>query len=174
MKEIDENLLLFKASHGEPEAFGLIFDKYGNKIYRFIYFRVKNQETAEDLASQTFLKIWEYILAGKKIREFQAFAYKIARNLVVDYYRSRDKEELPLIYTEEEIEESIKVDPDTAINQEILEKLLRTLPDEQREIIVLRYIEDLSIKAISKIVDKSPGHVRVIIHRSIKELRQYT
>ena len=84
MKEIDENLLLFKASHGEPEAFGLIFDKYGNKIYRFIYFRVKNQETAEDLASQTFLKIWEYILAGKKIREFQAFAYKIARNLVVD------------------------------------------------------------------------------------------
>ncbi|HBR13878.1 MAG TPA: hypothetical protein DD697_04225, partial [Candidatus Komeilibacteria bacterium] len=87
---------------------------------------------------------------------------------------SRDKEELPLIYTEEEIEESIKVDPDTAINREILEKLLRTLPDEQREIIVLRYIEDLSIKAISKIVDKSPGHVRVIIHRSIKELRKYT
>ena len=56
----------------------------------------------------------------------------------------------------------------------MLEKLLRTLPDDQREIVVLRYIEEFSMKEISKIVDKSPGHVRVIIHRSIKELRKFT
>ena len=74
---------------------------------------------------------------------------------------------------EDEIEDNVKVDPDKAINREMLEKLLRTLPDEQREIVVLRYIEEFSMKEIAKIVDKSPGHVRVIIHRSIKELRKY-
>jgi len=174
MKEIDENLLLFKASQGDSESFGLIFDRYGNKIYRFVYFRVKNKEIAEDIASQTFLKIWEYISSGKKIKQFKAFTYRTARNLIIDYYRSRENEELPLIYLEDEIEDNIKVDPDKAIDREMLEKLLRTLPDDQREIVVLRYIEEFSMKEISKIVDKSPGHVRVIIHRSIKELRKFT
>ena len=174
MYKHDENLLLYKASQGDSESFGLIFDRYGNKIYRYIYFRVKNKEIAEDLASQSFLKTWEFILAGKTINQLKPFIYRTARNLIIDYYRSRDKEELPLLYTENEADESIcNIDPDKNIDKELLEKLLTTLPDEQREIIILRYIEDLSIKEISKITDKSAGNIRIIIHRSIKELRKY-
>ena len=99
--------------------------------------------------------------------------YKIARNLVIDYYRSREREELPLIYQEEEIQSEVKVDPDKNLDKDFLEKVLLNLNVEVREIITLRFIEELSIKEIAKIVDKSPANVRVIIHRALKELNKY-
>lgn len=171
--QYNEKILIFQALNGNEEAFGQLFDLYSKPIYRYIYFKVNSQELAEDLASQAFLKVWEYISKGNKIKSFKSFIYQTARNLVIDYYRSREKEELPLIYAEEEIEAEVKVDPDREIDQEILKRILDSLPTEQKEIIILRFIEDLSIKEISKIVDKSSGHVRVIIHRSIKEMRKY-
>jgi len=173
--ENEENLdkiLLFEAGHGDAEAFGEIFDKYNKKVYRFIYFRVSSQELAEDLASQTFLKVWEHLSAGGKIKQLTSYLYQTARNLVVDYYRQREKEELPLIYSEEMAAE-IKVDPEAEISKETLEKLLNSLSGEQREIIILKYLEGFSIKEIAEIVEKSSGHVRVIIHRAIKELRKF-
>lgn len=173
MLENNEKILILKASQGDAEAFGLLFDIYSKKIYRFIYFKVKGSELAEDLTSNTFLKVWEYIKNGKKIKLFKPFIYRIARNLVIDYYRSREKEELPLIYGDEELEDEFKINPDQEIDKETLEKLLAYLNSDQREVIVLRYLEEHSIKEISKIVDKSPGHVRVLIHRTIKELRKY-
>ena len=173
MRKDNEKLLLIQATNKDSEAFGLLFDKYSNQIYRFIYFKVRTKEIAEDLSSQTFLKVWEYLSGGGSINQFKAFIYKTARNLVIDYYRSREKEELPLIYCED-IEDEVKINPDKEIDKAALEKLLVSLKIEQREIIVLRYIEELSIKEISKIVDKSPGHIRVLIHRAFKELRKYT
>jgi len=170
----NEKLILFKASRGDSEAYGELFDKYSKPIYRFIYFKVATQEIAEDLTSQAFLKVWEYILEGKKIKQFKPFIYRTARNLVIDYYRTREKEELPLIYLSEEIEEQLKVDPDKEIDKENLEKLISTLKSDQREVIVLRYIEGLSIKEISNVVDKSNSNVRVIIHRALKELKKFT
>ncbi|MCX6785468.1 MAG: RNA polymerase sigma factor [Candidatus Komeilibacteria bacterium] len=173
MKETSESqdkLLFLKAKQGDAESFTLLFDKYSKKIYRFIYFKVSSKELAEDLASQCFLKVWEQIAGGQKIKSFQAWLYRIARNLIVDYYRSREREELPLIY-QEETEDEVKFDPDENLNREQLEKLLFILKSDVREIIVLRFIEELSIKEISKIVDKSSANIRVIIHRALKELQ---
>ena len=170
----NEKLILFKASRGDSEAYGELFDKYSKPIYRFIYFKVATEEIAEDLASQAFLKVWEYILEGKKIKQFKPFIYRTARNLIIDYYRTREKEELPLIYDSEDIPDQLKIDPDKEIDKQNLERLIASLKSDQREIIVLRYIEGFSIKEISKIVDKSSGNVRVIIHRAIKELQKFT
>jgi len=171
-KENLDKILLFEAGHGDAEAFGEIFDKYSKKVYRFIYFRVSSEELAEDLASQTFLKVWEHLAGGGKIKQLTAYLYQTARNLVIDYYRQREKEELPLLYSEEMAAE-IKVNPEEEISKEVLEKLLANLSGEQREIIVLKYLEGFSIKEISEIVDKSSGHIRVIIHRTLKELRKF-
>ena len=169
--ENQDKFLVIKAGQGDAEAFTLLFDKYSSKIYRFIYYKVSSKELAEDFSSQCFLKIWEQISIGVKVKNFQALAYKIARNLVIDYYRSREREELPLIY-QENIESDVKFDPDKNLNLQALEKILQTLESDIREIVVLRYIEDLSIKEIAKIVDKSSGNVRVIIHRAMKNLQQ--
>src|SRR3989338_9116582 len=170
--EQNDNYLILKATQGESEAFGMLFDKFKDKIYRFIYYKVINKELAEDLTSQCFLKAWEQIFAGRKIKTFQAWVYRIARNLVVDYYRTREKEELPLIYQEtvEEGDEP-RFNPEETLNPEELEKLLLSLKNEVREIVILKYIEELSINEIAKIVDKSAGNVRVILHRALKDLQ---
>ncbi|MDP2586941.1 MAG: RNA polymerase sigma factor [Candidatus Komeilibacteria bacterium] len=170
-----DKVLLIKAGQGDANSFGALFDKYYAKIYRFIFFKVSSKETAEDLTSQTFLKCWEHISQGNKVDKFQPWLYRISRNLIVDYFRSREKEELPLIYQEsgENEIEDVKVDPGQNLSREELEKIIFNLKSEAREIILLRYIEDLSIQEISKIVDKSAVNVRVIIHRSIKELQQF-
>jgi len=169
----NDKLLALKANQGDAESFGLLFDKYNSKIYRFIYFKVSNKDTAEDLASQCFLKVWEQILAGTKIKTFQAFIYQVARNLVIDYYRSREREELPLIYQIDQQDEGLKYDPDKNLDLDQLEKLLFTLNSGVREIIVLRFIEQLSIKEVAKIVGKSSANIRVIIHRTLKELNKH-
>lgn len=172
--EIQDKTLLLKATQGNAEAFGLLFDKYSKKIYRFIYYKVPNTEIAEDLSSQCFLKIWEQISDGQKIKKFQSWIYRIARNLVVDYYRNRQKEELPLIYQIEQLESEVfKLNPEKNLDLEQLKKLLFTLRSEIREIVVLRFIEEMSIKEIAKIVDKSPGNVRVIIHRALQEIKKH-
>ncbi len=166
-----DKILIIKASQGEAEAFGAIFDKYHKSIYRFIYFKVSSQEVAEDLASQSFLKAWEQISLGAKVKNFSSWLYRIARNLVIDYYRSRQKDELPLIYEMEGIANEPQFDPDTNLTEQELKKVLFSLKNDIREIIVLRYIEGLSIKEIARITEKSPVNIRVIIHRALKQLQ---
>jgi RNA polymerase sigma-70 factor (ECF subfamily) len=176
MKDDTENkdkYLIIRTNQGDTEAFGKLFDKYNAKIYRFIYYKVSSAEVAEDFTSQCFLKIWEQISSGVKVKSFQSWMYKIARNLVIDYYRTREREELPLIYQQEEIQAEVTVDPDKNLDKDFLEKILLNLNVEIREIIILRFIEEFSIKEIAKIVDKSPANVRVIIHRALKELNKY-
>lgn len=170
--EQNDNYLLLKATQGDAESFGLLFDKYSSKIYRFIYYKVSNKELAEDLASQAFLKAWEQLAGGQKVKAFQAWLYRIARNLVVDYYRSREKDELALIYQSEVIDsdEKFKFEPDETMDREELESLLLGLKNEVREIVMLKYLEELSIAEIAKIVDKSVGNVRVILFRALKDL----
>lgn len=167
-------ILLLKAGQGEAESFGILFDRYSSKIFRFIYYKVSVKEVAEDLASQCFLKIWEHITSGGKIKQFQPFVYRVARNLVIDYYRTRAREELPLIYQDEAVEsDSFKYVTDQNLDKAELEKILFKLNSEIREIVLLRFVEGLSIKEIAKIVDKSAGNIRVIIHRALKELNNY-
>ncbi len=171
--ENNDKILVSKSRQGDAEAFGLLFDKYSKKIYRFIYYKVATKELAEDFTSQCFLKAWEQVSTGVKISSFQAWIYKVARNLIIDYYRTREKEELPLIYPEENIESELKINPDKNLDIDYLQKILLELKFDVREIIILRFIEEMSIKEIAKIVDKSSANVRVIIHRALKELNNY-
>src|SRR5215510_15567103 len=84
-----------QAIQGDTEAFAHLYDTYVDQVYRFIFFRVNDSQTAEDLTSQTFLKSWENV-HRYRMREspFGAWLYQIARNIVVDYYRSCKKERI--------------------------------------------------------------------------------
>ncbi len=172
-------LLLLRFSNGETNAFGDIFDRYNTPIYRFIYFRVGSEEVAQDLTSTVFTKLLERISQGKIGFigfNLRAYIYQIARNVLVDFYRSREHEELPLIYNEEDASSFIseKRLMDKAVSNAELEYSLKNLAPDVREVIILRYIEDLSIKEVAKIVGKTPEAVRVIIHRAIKRLQSKT
>ena len=177
MFKLKEQILLFRVKNGDRNAFGQIYDYYIKSIYRFIYFKVPTPEDAEDLASQTFIKALEYITETKKeIKSLQALLYQIARNLVIDMYRQKSSAAVPL---DEELKEVIP-DKEMGPKEKVeiisdiknVEGALRKVPDTYREVIVLRYIEQFSNKEIAKILDRSEGAVRVIIHRGLNKLRE--
>lgn len=171
LKIIDQ-IYLLQATSGNPEAFGKIFDHLGKSVYRFILFKVSlRHEVAEDLTSQTFLKVWEHIADpdSKRIKNLIAFLYRVARNLVIDYYRQAGKEELPLLY--DLPEEAVRSSAAREILPSEVQKMLNELSVESREIVWLKYVEDLSVNEICDIVQKNSSAVRVIIHRAKKQLK---
>lgn len=172
-----EKILVARLNKKEAKAFEILYDFYVARIYRFVYFKVSNQQEAEDLVSQIFLKIWQYAVEGKmKSQEsFQAFLYKVARNTVIDHYRAgkNKRQDVALEQAAElAVESSAARDLDAKLARRQMETKLRQLKSEYREVIVLRHINDLSIQEIAGIVDKKPGAVRVLLHRALTALKE--
>ncbi|TSC94964.1 MAG: RNA polymerase sigma-70 factor, ECF subfamily [Parcubacteria group bacterium Athens1014_10] len=170
-KKIREQYLISKIKKGDKEAFSEIYNNYLDKIYRFVYFKVSSKEIAEDLTSDTFLKILKYIISSdKQINNLQAFVYQTAKNLITDHYR-QGHNTIPL-----ENVEKILLDNKNhhLINDDLrtIEKALSTLKNEYKEIITLCHLDQLSIKEASQILQKPAGTVRVTLHRALKALRE--
>lgn len=177
--KIWQKLLIFRLQRKDPTAFAELYDYYLDKIYRFIYLKVATSEQAEDLTSEVFFKIWQYINREDKleISNLNAFLYKTARNTVIDFYRDKSqKEVLPGGEAFEQIQEIyqqsllVKIETDSTIA--LIDRALKQLKDEYREVIVLHFMEELSAGEIAKILGKSKGNVRILIHRSLKVLRE--
>jgi RNA polymerase sigma-70 factor (ECF subfamily) len=173
--KFQDRYLIYQTRRGKPEAFAKLYDKYLDKIYRFIFFRVPSQEQAEDLCSQVFLKVLEYINSGRKIENFQALLYQTARNLIIDSYRQKGKEILLEDFSQGinlSLEESLEEQIDRELDLKEIEKALKKLHPGYQEIIILHYLEELSIKEIAEILEKNKGAVRVLIHRALKALKK--
>jgi len=170
-EKLQDKVLILKARLGDKNAFGSIYNKYINKIYRFAFYKTSSKEIAEDITSQTFLKLWEIIAHGGQIKTLQALLYQITRNLIIDHYRSKHNTEVPLEF--ELDSQAIHIDEKihSKIDNELLRPAVMLLKEEYREIIILRYIEDLSITEIAKIIDKTNGNVRTLTHRALNELK---
>ena len=171
-----EKILVAKLNNKSADAFAILYDAYAERLYRFIYFKVTNREEAEDLSSQTFLKIWQYALEGKlKTKEsFQAFIYKVARNSVIDYYRATRKKKRNVALDAAATiadEHSPEVTLDTKLAVSRVEEKLRSLKSEYQEVLILHYLNELSIHEIASIVEKKKGAVRVLLHRALKALK---
>lgn len=157
------------------EQFSLIYDQYIEKIYRFIFLKVNLQETAEDITSKAFLKLWESYQNKKDIKNPKAFLYKIARNLVIDYYRQKDKNQ---VVSEDNIPEMIDIKTDVhefaVLNSDIQEikVAIGQLKKDYQDVIIWHYLDDLSDQEIAEIMDKPAGTVRVMIHRGLQMLRE--
>jgi len=175
---LKEKYLLFRAKNKDPEAFAEVYDIYVDRIYRFVFFKVNRAEEAQDITSEVFLKTWQYLIDGKEIKNLNALFYKIARNLVIDHYRKASQKDVSLEglkTSEAELKDLI----DDQIHQievkleiDKIEEKLMGLKDDYREIIILRYIEGLSIKEIADIVEKRKGAVRVILYRALNALKE--
>jgi RNA polymerase sigma-70 factor (ECF subfamily) len=176
---IEEKLLLYKIKKNDREAFIKAYDLYVDQLHRFIYFKVGSREEAEDLCSAVFLKTWNYILENslKDEKTLKALLYKIARNLIIDHYRkNKDKENISLDGDSgiEIIDEKRSAARTMELKTDllVLETKLPELKDEYREVIILRFVNELSIKEISEILDKSKGNTRVLIFRALKALKE--
>jgi RNA polymerase sigma-70 factor (ECF subfamily) len=164
----------------DQEAFLKAYDLYSNQLFRFIYFKINNREEAQDLTSAVFLKAWNYLQTSEDVEEktLGALFYKIARNAIIDYYRANFKTSN---YSIDDPELKIdlpdrKSDPanqtETILISEKVQKKLQLLKDEYREIILLKYTEELSTSEIAKITGKTRGNVRITSYRALKALKE--
>ena len=160
------------------EKFLEFYNLLASKIYRHALFRTNSRELAEDITSQAFMKAWQYLLKKKKaIKNFKAFIYRITNNLIIDYYRQQPRAPILLDYSElkkiTKIKE-IRIDTDFEERIRIIIKTLNKLNPEQKRILIMHYIDELSIKEISQITGKTRNNIYVIIHRGLKNLKLYS
>lgn len=158
-------------NHSEFEAY---YDQYKHKIYSYLYYRSgKNKEIAEDLTSEVFMKALEKFESYKKDSSFQSWIYAIAHNHLIDHFR-KNKSTVDL----EDVENILESDGDARssltkrVAVEEVQELLSYLTDEEREVVLLRYQQDLPMQDIADIVGKPDTTVRVVIHRALSKLRK--
>lgn len=172
----DEHELVTKAINGETDAFGELYKRYLDAIYRFVYFRTGHNEDAEDLTEQTFLKAWEALPKYRQVgKPFSSWLYRIAYNVVVDYHRHNKKVEG---ISQELIRESILIQPQGTLKnvedrEEItnLARAITKLSEEQQMVIIFRFIEGMSYKQVSEIIGKNEGTCRMIQFRALTALQ---
>jgi RNA polymerase sigma-70 factor (ECF subfamily) len=165
------------------EEFSKIYEQYLDKIYRFIYFKVNYVEETQDLTAKVFLKFWNKVNEPKKgifnsnIKNYQAFLYKSAHNAVIDYYRTKSKQNVPLsslpdTLSDDQSENSFEKQTEDNFALEAVRLGLDKIKKEYAEILVLYYLNDMSIPEIKMVLNKREGSIRVMLHRAIKALRR--
>ena len=173
--EDPDHCLLQSAAQGDKKSFGKLYERYLDEIYRYVFIRVGNQQSAEDITEETFIKTWESLSriyrGDGKIDNLRAWLYRIAKNLVVDYYRKNKSENIVVL----DIAENLQSPEEIVIEQEestwIVSALQKMKPDFQ-QIIILRLINDMSHKEIASIVGISEGHSRILLYRALKKLKE--
>ncbi len=173
MSKITElDRLVEKAQKGDADAFARIYDELVKPVYRYIYYRVE-ESIAEDLTEDTFLKVWQNLKKYKKGKNpFSSWVFKIAHNLVVDYYRqNKTTEMIEETIVDTKLESNPHYQADLKLTQIRLRKVIRRLPDNYQEIIILKYINELDNKEIAHAVGKSEGAVRTIQFRALDRLK---
>jgi len=156
------------------KIFSQIYDKYIDKIYRFVFLKVNSEEIAQDLTSETFLRGWESFKNGNKIENPQAFLYRIARNLVIDHYREKGRTQVvsaefaPIVDPREDLEEKAILTSDV----DRIKQVLVNLKEDYQNVIIWHYLDDLPIQEVAKMLDRTEEATRVLLSRALKTLKQ--
>ena len=161
---------------GNPsEKFSKIYDKYIDKIYRFVFLKVSSQETAEDLTSEVFLRTWGFFKEkSQEIENIQAFLYKTARNLVTDHYRQKGRIRIVSVDNPLVIDPRQDLEKESEVNSdmEAIRRVIPELKDDYQNILIWHYLDDLSVNEISELLGRTKGATRVLLHRALKSLRK--
>ncbi|MDD3301298.1 MAG: RNA polymerase sigma factor [Patescibacteria group bacterium] len=170
---LEENVaeLVGRAKTGDSQAFALIYDTFIKKIYDFIFYKTMHQQLAEDLTSQTFLKAWKKISQFQK-GNFSAWLYTIARNIVVDHYRSQKEILTVEDFWELKADDNVFEEVEKRLKIEKLREGLSHLKASEREILMLRLWQDLPFKEIAIILDKNEGATKMSFARAMESLKK--
>ncbi|HVW44105.1 MAG TPA: sigma-70 family RNA polymerase sigma factor [Amycolatopsis sp.] len=174
--------LVHAAQEGDTAAFGVLYDRYVDVVYRYVLFRLGNRELAEDITSETFLRALRRITTVTyQGRDVGAWFITIARNIVLDHVKS-SRYKLEIVT--DEVSESgsapfagqtvVEEGPEQAAlsnaTREVLFRCIGDLGDDQRECIVLRFIQGLSLTETAEIMKRNEGAVKALQHRAVRKL----
>jgi RNA polymerase sigma-70 factor (ECF subfamily) len=157
----------------DADAFAKVYDLYVSRIYRFVLFKVANEEDAKEIASDVFMKAWEYLAAGKPVRHLSGLLYTIARSATIDHYRKRKLDTVSLDAIAEIADQ--KLTTTSADAREDLSAVLGAvahLKEEYRDVLLMRHVDGLSADEIGSALGKTSGNVRVLLHRATNALRE--
>ena len=166
-----ENEIIAQCKKGDLEQFSKLYDKYIDQIYRFILYKTCNKETAEDLTSVTFLKALEGINGFNPDKaSFKTWLYQIARNNVIDHFRSnRETVDLEDAWGVQSLTDVAK-ETEQKLQLKQIEKYMKELKPEQREIVLLRVWEGHSFAEIAAITGKTEAATKMMFKRSMDSL----
>jgi RNA polymerase sigma-70 factor (ECF subfamily) len=162
------------AQDGDGEAFGKLYDRYVDMVFRFIYFRVNDRALAEDFTSETFLRALRRISTiSYQGRDIGAWFITIARNIVLDHLKSaRHRLELTTADTLEGKEQVASTEEAVldVLQSERLMAAVAQLGDEQRECVMLRFVHGLSVSETANVMGKNDGAIKALQHRAVRKL----
>ncbi len=174
--EYDDAQLLAEAVNYDERALGILYDRYEIKIYTYIYRRTGERSLSEDLTGQVFLKMLEAIRNRKAWHSsFSGWLYRIAHNVVIDFYRQRDNQ--PQVSLDDEpmlpdLNDNPAQATELKLDVERLRAVIARLTDEQAEVISLRFLEGYSISEVAEMMNKTEGSIKALQYRAVANLRQ--
>lgn len=148
------------------------YEEHSDAIFRYCLFKISDREKALDLVQETYARVWQYLVNGNEIDNMKTFLYTTARNLIIDEYRKKKTYSLDTLMDQGvepqlDIEEALY----TSLDMTRIMEYVRQLPENYSSIIIMRYVNDLSVKEIASIVNESENVVSVRIHRGLSKLR---
>lgn len=173
--EFNEEQVLLRASDGDRDAFGELYQHYIERIFNYVYYRTGNLHDAEDLTARVFQRAMNHIrnYTDRGV-PFSAWLYRIAHNLVANWHRDRSRRqeiplnELPVVPSKEDRPETSLV---RSQEQDALLRMIRQLPPERQHLLILKFVENLSNAEIGQIMGRSEGAVKSLYHRTLLSLR---
>ncbi len=176
LPELSEEETLQRASQGEADAFGRLYETYVERIFNYVYYRTGNVHDAEDLTARVFYRALNHIhnYTDRGV-PFSAWLYRIAHNLVANWHRDRARhQEIPLSDAPDIHYKGAP--PETAVvqtqDQEALLRIIRRLPSERQHLLILKFVERMSNVEIGQIMGRSEGAVKSLYHRTLLSLRE--
>lgn len=193
MSNLFDRYLLFRLrTKRDPLAYAKIYDRYVKALYRFTLLKLPSKEDAQDVTAEAFTKTWNYLQNNHEVGNIRALLYRVARNLIADYYRSNSIKaesgrmlvtfDADITSTNTDGDETIEakaISGDHGREREIIEaraelslilQKLEKLKEDYRDVVTLRLVDGLDFEDIAEILGKTKGNVRVIYHRAIKAL----
>ena len=175
LAEAPESELISLATGGDADAFGVLYEKYIDQIYNYIYYRTSNGKDAEDLCSRVFIRALHHIERYEdRGYPFSAWLYRIAHNLVVNWYRDKEKkgeislsEQYPPPTMDGNVEDRIEEEDEKTA----LLRVISSLPDDRKELLILKHVEGLTNSEIGQIMDRTEGAIKALYHRTLESLR---
>jgi|SRR3989344_4534955 len=157
----------------QEKTFLKAYEELSDALFRHSYFRVSNREVALDIVQEGFTKTWQYMLSGNEIRSIRPFLYRVINNLIIDYYRKARSDSLDVLL-DEGFDPSFSGDKEIEGSAEmsVVRRALSALPERDRDLIIMRYVDGLSIGEIASLLGENENVVSVRLHRALNKAKE--
>ena len=175
-EELPDKEALRRATKGDQEAFGVLYERYAGRIYSYVYYRIGSSQDAEDLTARVFMRALKHIPNYQdRGVPFSAWLYRIAHNLVANWHRDHARkpvvplDDIPHLPSERQHPEGSLL---SAEENDALLRLVRTLPADRQQLLILKFVDNLPNAEIGRVMGRTEGAIKSLYHRTLQALRE--